>query len=155
MTVSDFINSLDFNEYNYLYHVTGNGKASSILEDGLLVNGTNILDVDNILYTTAAPLYPEDVVDEDTFINELLDGELSDSKLRDTNEMIIIGVPIDMNNNIVTDYFDYIDGVFYEGFVDTSYIMGYFNKDHKFIPNINYQYGLDDYYEEKSFKNKK
>ena len=155
MTVNDFISSLDFNEYDYLYHVTGNGKAENILEEGLLVNGSNILDVDNILFTTATPLYPEDVVDEETFVNELLNGELSDSKLRDTNEMVIIGCPVDMNSNIVDDYLDYIDGVFYEGFVDTSYIMGYFNKKHEFIPNAYYQYGTDKFYEEKNFQIKK
>ena len=151
MTISEFINSLDFDDYDYFYHVTGNGKAESIMEEGLLVNGTNILDTDNILFTTAAPIYPEDVIDENTFIKELLDGELSNSKFRDTNEMVIIGAPKEHEQDIVNEYLDYIDGEFYEGVVDSSYIMGYFNKDHEFTPNMNYQYGSNNFYNENNF----
>lgn len=151
MSINDFINSLDFNENDYLYHVTGNGKAESILEEGLLVNGTNIIGTDNILFTTCAVLYPEDVLSEEKFKKELLDSELGDSLFRDNNEMVIIGVPKSLDMDIVDDYLDYIDGEFYEGVIDKSYIMGYFNKDHEFIPNPNYQYGNDDFYEENNF----
>ena len=147
MTVNDFINLLDFEENDYFYHITGNGKSSSILEEGLLVNGTNILDVDNILFTTATPLYPEDAVDEKA-LNNLLDAELSSNKLRGTNEMVIIGSPKIMEKDIVEKYNEVIDGVLYKGIVDKTYIMGYFNINHEFTPNEEFIYGNDEFYEE-------
>ena len=147
MTINDFINSLDFNENDYFYHITGNGKSINILEDGLLVNGTNILDVDNILFTTATPLYPEDAFDEKA-LNNLLDAELSSNKLRGTNEMVIIGSPKIMEKDIVEKYNEVIDGVLYKGIVDKTYIMGYFNINHEFTPNEEFIYGNDEFYEE-------
>lgn len=152
MTVKDFINTLNFDEYDYLYHVTGNGKAESIMEEGLLVNGTNILDTDNILFTTCAVLYPEDVVDEETFTKEILDGELGNSQFRDTNEMVIIGAPKDINKRIVDNFNENIDGVYYEGIVYNTYIMGYFNNEHQFTPNEEYDYGTNNFYEESNFR---
>ena len=147
MTVNDFINSLDFNENDYFYHITGNEKSISILENGLLVDGTNILDVDNILFTTATPLYPEDAKDEES-VNNLLDAELSNMKLRDTNEMVIIGSPKIMEKDIVDKYNEVIDGVLYRGIVEKEYILGYFNIRHEFIPNEEFVYGNDEFYEE-------
>ena len=152
MTISEFLNCLDFEENDYYYHVTGNGRSDFILEDGLLVDGTNITGTNNILYTTAAPIYPEDVVDEETFINNLLDGELANESIgRDKNEMIIIGKPKEMKSKIVSKLNDYVNGTFYEGIIENSFIMGYFNIDYEFIPNDNFQYGNDDFYEERHF----
>ena len=151
MTVNDFINLLDFEENDYFYHITGNGKSSSILEEGLLVNGTNIIDTNNILYTTCTPLNPEDIVDEDTFNNDLLDSEIGNNRFRDTNEMVIIGVPKYKDKKIVDEFMQDIDGVFYEGIIYNSYIMGYFNNEHEFTPNEEFEYGPDDFYEEHNF----
>lgn len=152
MTVNEFINCLDFDENDYFYHVTGNGRSDFILEEGLLVDGTNITGTNNILFTTAAPIYPDDVVDEENFKTYFLEDELSNDSIgRDKNEMIIIGSPKFMKKNIVDKLNEVIDGVFYEGIIDNSFIMGYFNIEQEFTPNKDFQYGTDDFYDEHIF----
>ena len=49
----------DFEENDYLYHVTGRGLGERIMEEGLLVEGTNILNASNIIETTTLPITKE------------------------------------------------------------------------------------------------
>ena len=49
MNLEEFVNGLDFNNYDYFYHETGKSVGESILEEGLLVDETNIL------FTSACP----------------------------------------------------------------------------------------------------
>ena len=55
MNVTDLLKMLDFEEFDYFYHETGDGVGEEIMEEGLLVEGTNILDTNNIAYTTISP----------------------------------------------------------------------------------------------------
>ena len=70
MNLEEFVNGLDFNNYDYFYHETGKAVGESILEEGLPVDGTNILDVDNILFTTACPFTKDKASSLSTFIDE-------------------------------------------------------------------------------------
>ena len=104
MELSDFLDCLDFDEFDYFYHETSRGNGERIMEEGLLVDGTNILGTNNILYTTASPL---------------------------TSDMV-----------------DSFDGTYYEGIVDSSFVLGYVDLvTKKFSLNENYEYA-DEFFQD-------
>ena len=140
MELSNFISKLDFDEFDYFYHETERGNGERIMEEGLLVNGTNILDTDNILFTTALPLTKDLVSDKKNFEN-FLNTEKSDSSFRKVSEMVILGAPKYFNEQLVVKYDDYHDGEYYEGIVNPNFILGYIDlSDKKFHVNENYEY---------------
>lgn len=130
ISLEKFVNSLDFEHYNYYYHETGEGKAAEILIDGLLIEGTDILGVDNILFTTVRPFLPEDA-DE---IDDLVESERSSpGVLREVSEMVILEVEKGKEKDIVDP-----SGIYgYEGRVSSKYVKGYIDMDRKtFIVNV-------------------
>ncbi len=147
MTIEEFIQSLDFKENDYFYHVTGQGNAESILEEGLYVDGNNILNTNNILETTTLPLTP-DIVASDSQFKKFLIEEQSSLGFRDTSELVILGAPKSCMKQIVSAFYSNKSGVFYEGVVHPDYIMGYFSRDSlEFTLNEKFNYGTDAFYE--------
>jgi len=144
MNIEDVKKSFNFNENAYFYHITGDGIGEEVLEEGLLVDGNNILDVDNIIFTTAIEITP-DMVDE---LEDILDEELHEDSFRGTSEMIILGCSKKGVNSIVTLEEQEKDGVKYDGIVFPNLIMGYFNIDKEFTPNELFDYGSDYFYED-------
>lgn len=143
MNNNDFIMYLDEEEYNYYYHVTGCGIGQSITQNGLLINGNDVLNINNIIETTTLKLSHDDIKNINDFLNE----ELGINSIRDTSEMIIIGCP-KSEIEIVSPFEDYYDENYYEGIIYPEYIMGYFSKEgNEFILNSEYQYGTDYFYE--------
>lgn len=125
---------LDLDEYDYFYHMTSEENAESICEEGLLVNGTNILDTNNIIYTTAIPI-DADVLEEFDYI---LEDEMGNTNERPTDACVIIGAPKSYNKEVVENFNDYHNGEYYEGIVYNSMIMGYFDMKKEFHPNEAY-----------------
>ena len=141
MKATDLNQYLDFEENDYLYHETSRGNGERIMEEGLLVDGTNILDTNNILFTTTLPLTKEMTSDPEEF-SSFLTQEKSISKLRDVSEMVIICSPKDYDYQIVSPYNDYdSSGNYYQGIVEPQFIMGVINlRDLTFTPNPECQY---------------
>jgi hypothetical protein len=150
MDFNNFKNAFDFKNNSYFYHITSEDLGDTIIEEGLLVDGTNILDVNNIIFTTAIPITP-DMIDN---IEDILDEELHEDDFRGTSIMIILGCDKDSVDNIVnTDGYEK-DGKHFEGIVYPNSVMGYFNLEHEFIPNDNFDYGSNEFYDlcENSYK---
>lgn len=147
MNIETFLGSLNLEENDYFYHITGRGNGERIVEEGLLVDGTNILDTDNILYTTTISITPDMVSNSEGFERELLDMEISNKGIRDCSEMVIIGAPKEMQKQIVSHFGEDIDGNYFEGIIQPQYIMGYFNLEHEFTPNGEFEYGTDLFYD--------
>lgn len=80
---------LNYDEFSYFYHETSSVVGKWILESGLLVDGANILDVENIAFTTIAPLPPDLTETPEQFIN-FIQYEKSSSSVRDVSEMVIV-----------------------------------------------------------------
>lgn len=129
----------DFRENSYFYHITSEDNAEEILEEGLLVDGTNILDVDNILFTTAIEITPDMVEDFETLLSE----EIHEDNRRGLSAMIIMGCPKEEVRFIVDKTPQEKDGIEYEGIIHPNNIMGYFNLEHEFIPNYLFDYGTE------------
>ena len=151
MNIEDLKKCFDFKENRYFYHITGNDLAEEVIEEGLLVDGTNILGVDNILFTTAIEITP-DMLDE---FEQLLDDELKEDNLRGVSQMVIMGCPKDEVDFIVDKTEQHVDGEVYEGIIHPNYIMGYVNLEHEFIPNDMFDYGSDFFYEDHDSFNRK
>lgn len=144
MRLEDAISFFDFENYDYYYHMTGKGIGNLICEEGLLVDGTNILGATNIKDTTTIEITPEMVEDVDDFI-DFVQEEVNNSLLRDTSEMVIIGSPKEIDKEIVSDYDKRKDDNYYQGIIHANMIMGYINQELEFIPNENYAHGNDDF----------
>ena len=148
MEISELIEKLDFDEFDYFYHETSRGNSIDIMEEGLLVDGTNILDTDNILFTTTLPLTKDLVSDAETF-KTFLDEEKSIGGIRDVSEMVILGAPKDYEQRLVSKYDDYKDGSYYEGIVESHLVLGYIDLVSKrFTVNENYEYSDSLLYDE-------
>ena len=104
----------------------------------------------NLKDTTTIEITPDMVSDSDDF-KEFVEDEISNSLLRDTSEMVIIGSPREVRKKIVVDYNQSKDEHFYQGIIHANMIMGYFNQDLEFICNEKYAHGndafLDSFYE--------
>ena len=144
MNIEELKKCFNFKENRYFYHITGEERADEILEDGLLVDGTNIIDVNNILFTTAIEITP-DMIPE---FEEILDEELREDGFRGLSQMILMGCPKDEVDYIVDKTEQIVDGESYEGIIHPNFIMGYINLDHEFIPNEMFDYGSIYFYEQ-------
>ena len=147
MSVDDVKNFFDFEENAYFYHITGDDLGDTIIEEGLLVEGTNILDVKNIMFTTAVPITP-DMVER---LEEILEEELKEDYVRGTSQMVILGCNKNNVDSIVQKMEIVKDGVHYDGIVHPNNVMGYFDLDYGFIQNENFDYGSNEFYEFDSF----
>lgn len=136
----NFKDLFNLDEYDYFYHMTSIEYASSICEKGLLVNGNNILDTSNLLYTTAIP------IDEEMLENfsDLLSDEMGNTHVRDTDACIIIGAPKEYNKDIVNVYNSFENEEYYEGLIGRNTIMGYIDLDQVFHINENYEFFEED-----------
>lgn len=123
MNVLDFLKLLDFDNFNYFYHETEPGVGLEIMENGLLVDGTNILGVDNIAYTTTLPLEKDLVNDPQEFV-DFLKQEKSSNPSRKVAEMVILCSTKEIGDRIVESYQDYCNGNYYEGIINNHLIMG-------------------------------
>ena len=137
MSFKDLFN---FDEYDYFYHMTSIDYASSICEKGLLVNGNNILDTSNLLYTTAVPI-DEEMLES---FSDLLIDEMGKTHVRDTDACIIIGAPKEYNQDIVNVYNSFENEEYYEGLIGRNMIMGYIDLDKVFHINENYEFFEED-----------
>lgn len=146
MTIEEFIKELNFEENDYFYHVTKKGNGDKIIEEGLYVDGNNILDFDNILETTTLPL-TQDIVLNVSSLKIFLEEELTIHGLRDKSELVVLGAPKTCMKQIVSEFDSFKDGIYYEGIINSEYIMGYFNKDSlEFTPNDGFSFDNDDSY---------
>ncbi len=151
MTIEEFIEALDFNENDYFYHVTSKGNGKKIIEEGLYVDGNNILGADNILETTTLPL-TIDIASDTSKLIEFLVEELGCQGIRDTSELIVLGAPKTCMKQIVSEFDSFKDGTYYEGIIHNEYVMGYFDKESlEFTPNEEFCFGNDDSYGTMSF----
>ena len=130
ISLEEFVQSLDFEQFNYYYHETGLGAGSEIMLEGLDIEGTNILDVDNILFTTTRPFTLEDAEE----IDDLVESERSAPGVkRVVSEMVILEVEKGMEKAIVGPPRKYG----YEGNVSSKYVKGYIDMyRHTFIVNV-------------------
>lgn len=74
---------------------------------------------------------------------DFIKDEISNSLLRDTSEMIIIGSPKEVDKEIVYDYGQSKDDHFFQGIIYPNMVMGYFNRDLEFVCNEHYAHGND------------
>lgn len=144
MRIEDTFSFFDFENFDYYYHMTGDGIGDLICEEGLLVDGTNIIGAKNIKDTTTKEITPDMVANHDDFI-QFVQGEIQNCLLRDTSEMVIIGSPKDFEKEIVSDYEQSKDEHFFQGIIHANMIMGYYNQGLEFICNENYAYGTDEF----------
>ncbi|MBQ7790648.1 MAG: hypothetical protein IJ399_05235 [Bacilli bacterium] len=144
MRIEDTIPFFDFENYDYYYHMTGEGIGDLICEEGLLVDGTNIIGARNIKDTTTIEISRDMVEDPDAF-EEFVSDEVNNSLLRDTSEMVIIGSPKELEKEIVHDYKKSKDEHFFQGIIHANMIMGYFNRDLEFVCNEKYAHGTDEF----------
>ena len=124
--LESFLSMFDFEEYDYFYHQTNRGTGEEILESGLLVEGSNILEVDNLIYTTTIELKPSDIEDIPTFLDFLKDHEFY-TQFRDTLEMVFIVAPKAYDKEIVEGYDHFVNGTFFRGIIQPEHILGYIN----------------------------
>ena len=140
MDLEKLIHFFDFENCDYYYHITGKGIGEMIIEEGLLVDGTNILDTDNLKDTTTIEITPE-MVSTYEEISALVEEEIDNPLLRDTSEMVIIGSPKEAKKQIVHDYDKIKEEHYFQGIISSHNIMGYIDENHIFNPNSNYEYG--------------
>lgn len=133
----------DFEENDYLYHVTGRGLGERIMEEGLLVEGTNILNASNIIETTTLPITKEIVDNLENFVAD----ELKNKSFRDSSEMVILGSPKEYKKQIVDKVRTSKENMDFQGRVSDRYVMGYINQGLEFVPNENFEYGTDEFYD--------
>jgi hypothetical protein len=139
-----FYESLDFESNDYFYHITGAGNGQRIIEEGLLVDGTNILDVDNILFTTTIEIRQEEFPTYEDF-ESLVSENNGPSNIRDTSEMVIIVCPKEYNKRIVNNYDEYVNGTYFKGVIPSEYVLGYIDiarQDVTINPDCTYQADL-------------
>lgn len=145
MEIKDFIDTLNFDEYDYFYHETSKNNGKKICEEGLLVDGTNILNTNNILFTTASPLTKDFVEDPNNFI-KFLEQEKTHSTIRDVSEMVIICAPKEYEKQIINEYQDYDEnGNYYKGIIENNFIAGFIDLNNlEFHENPDFEFS-DDY----------
>lgn len=139
---------LDYESNYYFYHETNNGCGESICEEGLHLTGYNILDVENLLYTTAAPLNEEITNDESQFTEFLL-RERQTHGLRQVTEMVILGIPKDsLEFAVEQTYNSYRTDITDNYVVSPQYVLGYIDLVNEEL-NLNENYF--DYYDDYTY----
>ena len=151
MNILDFLKLLNFEDFDYFYHETGAGVGMLIMEEGLLVDGTNILNTNNVAYTTVAPLLPEMVKDPKDFVT-FIERERSSNPNRTICEMVILSTSKEVGDNLVEPYEVYRDGNYYEGIIRKNCVMGVLDMDSlEFELNENFEYA-DELYDYSDFQ---
>lgn len=137
----DYIKDIfDFDNFDYFYHETSVDNAKAIMENGLLVNGTNIIGTDNILFTTTCRIREEMVPTSQAFVDYIA-SEFSPSDIRDVSAMVILAADKDFHEDIVEPFEQYIDGNYYQGIIRPQQVVGYVDmQELEFYPNENYEY---------------
>lgn len=144
--IESFFNSLDFENNHYFYHVTEKGNGDSIIEKGLYVEGTNIINTNNLLFTTAIELKQEDLTDFQDFIDFLEENSFV-SHFRDTTEIVFIASPKELDKKIVLGCDQIIDDTYYRGIIPSEHIVGYINVTTKEITtNEDCEYIVDPFF---------
>lgn len=122
---------LDYENNDYLYHETESGVGDIIIEEGLHIEGTNIIDAKNISETTTLPLPIEIGKNPEEFKKYIVE-EKSTGGFRDVSEMVILEIPKGMKKIAVSKS----NNPEYEGIVRPRYVLGYINMDSiSFVPN--------------------
>ena len=143
MNIMDFLKMLNYDEFSYFYHETSSGVGKRILERGLLVDGTNILDVENIAFTTIAPLTPDLTETPEQFVN-FVQHERSSSSVRDVSEMVIICTAKNLVGDLVESYDKIYQGNFFEGIIRKHHILGVIDMETlSFEMNEEFEYAGD------------
>lgn len=143
MNVTDLLKLLNYEEYDYFYHETGTGVGEQIIEEGLLVDGNNIIGTKNIAFTTIACLTPDLTETPEKFVS-FLQNEKSDSAIREVTEMVILSSPKEIEGKIARPYGNYHDGTQYEEIIDSNFVMGVINLNNlTFRMNEEFEYADD------------
>lgn len=138
--------NLDYENNYYFYHATGSNIGQNICEEGLLLTGHNILDVDNLLFTTAAPLSTE-ITDNPENFADFLFGEAKTIGFRKVTDLVILGIPKDELDTVIQPYNNEIDdSCDVDGYklpanyiIDPAYVLGYVDLiNEELILNENY-----------------
>jgi len=165
MGIEELIEVLnDYDDIDFFYHETCKGNGKKIMNNGLMIDGNNIIGTDDILLTTATPL-PKDLIGNVDEFKEFLTSEksgISTRPIRDVSEFVIICKPkynITFHNNpyIVEAYNNYYDENYYEGIVYPQYILGAIdletllftpNKNCTYYDDFDFDYDYDNYDED-------
>lgn len=140
MSLDNITDIFDFDDFDYFYHETSVDCAKSIMENGLLVEGTNIIGADNLLFTTTCSINEEIASSSEAF-RDYIESEFSPSDFRDVSAMVILGAGKEENKQIVERFESTIDGKYYEGIIRPKYVVGYVDMEElEFYPNDNYEY---------------
>lgn len=140
MSLDNITDIFDFDDFDYFYHETSVDCAKSIMENGLLVEGTNIIGADNLLFTTTCSINEEIASSSEAF-RDYIESEFSPSDFRDVSAMVILGAGKEENKQIVERFESTIDGKYYEGIIRPKYVVGYVDMEKlEFYPNDNYEY---------------
>ena len=140
MSLDNIKDIFDFNDFDYFYHETSVDNAKSIMENGLLVEGTNIIGTDNILFTTTCSINEEIASSSEAF-RDYIESEFSPSDFRDVSAMVILGAGKEEDKQIVEPFESTINGKYYQGIIRPQYIVGYIDMEElEFYPNENYEY---------------
>lgn len=139
---------LDFEKNLYFCHETSYGRAEKACEEGFLLSGNNILDVENLLFTTTTPLSKDLASNQEEFAS-FLEGELTTNPIRPITEMVILGIPKDKISEAVEPYYggssiDTENGTNY--IVSPDYVLGYIDlQNQELVLNEAYNYENDLY----------
>lgn len=137
--VTNLKKNLDYDNNYYFYHETGTGIGEQICNEGLYLTGENILEVKNLLLTTASPITKE-LTDDNKSFTDFLRLEKQITPNREVTEMVIIGVPKE-NMEFAVDpiSFDNHPDLGAKYILDPSYILGYVDLvNEELIKNENY-----------------
>lgn len=142
---------LDYENNYYFYHETSTGCGASICEDGLFLSGFNIINADNLLYTTAAPLTEDITKDEEQFVDFLL-SEKQFSGIRQVTEIVVLGFPKDNLDFIVEPTnINFKNENTNNYVVNSQYVLGYVDLRREEL-NLNPEYF--EYYDDLTFSKK-
>lgn len=140
MSLDNIKEIFDFGNFDYFYHETSKTAAQTIMQQGLLVDGTNIIDTNNILFTTASPITEDMVTSSQEFI-DYIQSEASPNNIRDVSAMVILAADKECDGQIVSRFGQTINGNYYQGIIYPEQIVGYVDMyDLAFHPNENSPY---------------
>ena len=130
--LEELMNSLDFENNRYFYHVTGKGFADEILEEGLYIE-------DKRLDSTTIEIPKEMIEDPIKYCQD----EYTDGLVK-RQEMIIIGCEKGEENYLImkSDISKWIGDQKLEYIIPSEYILGYIDLNTLLVThNLECQYG--------------
>ena len=128
--LQELMNSLDFENNSYFYHITGKGFGNDIINDGLY------LENDDIRSTTIR--IPQEMIDnpEDYCKKEYNNGIIK------RQEMVLIGCDKDEEDYLITNADTWIGSDKFKYVIPNDYILGYIDlEDLTVTYNEYYKYG--------------